>query len=108
MMQNDANNLFVGMKINDKLREQLDDTKVSMKPFFNNNDPEYLQIVQMDNDDYIGKIVENGVSLEILNNILLNIKTMLRMIIPKFSLSEDALKIFAHTPKPARIFYEGQ
>ena len=104
-MQNEENIIFVGIKINNKLREELDDTKVSMKPFFKYNDPEYLQIVRMNSDDYIGKIVENGVSFEILNNILLNIKTMLRMIIPKFSISEDALKVFAHTPKTTRVNY---
>ncbi len=98
MMQNDTNALFIGMKISDKLRETLDDTKVAMKPFFNNNDPEYLQIVRIGDDEFIGKIAENGVSLESLDNILLNIKTMLRMIIPRFSIAEDSLKIYAYAP----------
>ena len=104
-MQNDANVLFVGIKINDKLRDELDDSKPSMKPFFNENNLDFLQVLRINSDDYIGKRVESGVSAESLNNILLNVKTMLKMITPRFSLAENALKIYAHTPIPERIYY---
>ena len=103
-MQNNGNLIFVGMKISDRLRDELDTTKASMKPFFRDHDPEYLQVLQIDNDDYIGKVTESGASFEKLNNMHLNVKTMLKMIIPTFSVAEDAIKIYCHTPKTTRTF----
>ncbi len=103
-MQNNGTLIFVGMKISDRLRDELDTTKASMKPFFRDHDPEYLEILQIDNDDYIGKVTESGASFETLKNMLLNVKTMLKMIIPTFSVAEDAVKIYCHTPKTMRTF----
>lgn len=103
-MQNNGALIFVGMKISDRLRDELDTTKASMKPFFRDHDPEYLQVLQIDNNDYIGKVTESGASFETLNNMHLNVKTMLKMIIPTFSIAEGAIKIYCHTPKTMRTF----
>ena len=103
-MQNNGTLIFVGMKINDRLRDELDTTKASMKPFFRDHDPEYLQVLQIDNNDYIGKVTESGASFEKLKNMHLNVKTMLKMIIPAFSVAEDAIKIYCHTPNTTRTF----
>ncbi len=100
-MQSQGNTIFVGIKVNDRLRDQLDSSNNSMKPFFASNDPEYLQVMRIDSDDYIGKITESGASLEALGNMLKNVKSMLQMICPKFTLTEDAIKIFALTAIPA-------
>jgi hypothetical protein len=90
------------MKVNDRLRDQLDDSNASMKPFFAGNNPEYLQVMQIDDNEYIGKVTRSGASLEALSNMRMNVKTMLQMICPKFTLSDDAIRIFALTPMPAR------
>jgi len=103
-MQKNGNLIFVGMKINDKLRDELDSTKAAMRPFFQDHNPEYLQVLEIDNNDYIGKVTESGVSFEKLKNMHLNVKTMLKMIIPKFPVAEDAIKIYCHTPEIMRTF----
>ncbi len=104
-MQKDSSIIFVGLKINDKLREQLDSSRASMKPFFANNDPKYLQVMQIDAEDYLAKTAESGVSLEDIKNMAMNLKTMLNMICPNFNFSEDAIKIYAHTPIQMRSSY---
>ena len=104
-MQNNGNRIFVGMEINDRLRDNLDSTTASMKPFFRDNNPDYLQVIQIDNNEYIGKAVESGVSFEKLGNIRMNVKTMLKMISPKFFFNEDSIMIYAHNPKPPRSYY---
>ena len=73
--------------------------------FFNSNDPEFLQILWIDSDEYIGKSTESGASFEKLNNLVLNVKTMLKMITPKFSLDQNALKIYAYTPVHESNYY---
>lgn len=101
-MQSHGNTIFVGIKITDKLREQLDTCNASMKPFFAGNNPEHLQIVRVDEEEYIGKIIASGAALETLGNMRMNVKTMLQMICPKFTFLEGALKVLALAPAPPR------
>lgn len=103
-MQSHGNKIFVGIKVSDRLRDQLDLSKASMKPFFDEKNPEFLQVMQIDADEYIGKIIASGASLEILSNMRLNVKTMLRMICPNFTLVDDTIRIFALTPTPERTY----
>ena len=104
-MQSNGNKIFVGIKVGDRLRDQLDSSNASMKPFFAGNNPEYLQVMQIDDDEYIGKITASGAALEALSNMFQNVKTMLQMICPKFIVADGAIKIFALTPTPARIYH---
>lgn len=101
-MQTQGNKIFVGLKVNDRLRDQLDASTASMKPFFAGNNPEYLQVMQIDSEEYIGKVTDNGASVEALGNMLMNVKTMLQMICPKFTVSDGTIKILALTPTPMR------
>jgi hypothetical protein len=101
-MQTNGNTIFVGLKVNDRLRDQLDASTANMKSFFAGNNPEYLQVMQIDSEEYIGKVTTNGTSLEALSNMLMNVKTMLQMICPKFIVTDGAIKILALTPSPMR------
>jgi hypothetical protein len=100
-MQSRGNTIFVGIKINDRLRDQLDSSNASMKPFFASNNPEYLQVMRVDSEDYIGKVTESGTSIEALGNMARNVKSMLQMICPKFALTEDAIKILGLSANPS-------
>ena len=104
-MKSDENTIFVGIKTTDKLRDELDSSKSTMKPLFQDNNPEYLQIKHIDNSEYIGKVVASGASLEDLSNTLKNVKTMLKMICPKFFFADDAIKIMSLSPRPSRTLY---
>ena len=104
-MKSNGNTIFVGIEISERLRDQLDSSNASVKQFFEENNPEYLQVMHIDHDEYIGKVTESGASLEDLSNMLMNVKSMLRMICPKFSFPDDAIKILAVTSTPARIYY---
>ncbi len=96
--------MFVGLKTNEKLRDSLDAASPSMKPFFNDNNPEFLQILRINDTEYIGKVVDSGATLENLSNIFMNVKTMLKMICPSFFFADDAIKIMALNQIPARMF----
>ena len=106
-MQSDGNIILVGIKISERLRDQLDSCKASMKPFFANNDSEFLQMMQIDSEDYLAKITKSGASLENINYMCMYLKTMLKMICPKFSFSDDAIRIYAHTSLPNKSYYRG-
>ncbi|MCK6558641.1 hypothetical protein HUU39_02135 [candidate division KSB1 bacterium] len=97
-MTSNGNLILVGTKVSNRLRDQLDASLPSMKPFFNEKDPAFLQVLHIDDEEYIGKLTTSGVSLEMLGNMLLNVKSMLRMICPAFVLADDAIRVFALTP----------
>ena len=101
-MKSQGNTIFVGIKTNEKLHAQLDSSKSEMKSLFKDNNPEYLQILQIDDDEYIGKIIKSDISIEHLNNLLMNVKTMLKMICPKFVFTDTAFRILALTSIPSR------
>ncbi len=63
-MQSKDNTIFVGVRVNERLRDQLDSSLASMKTFFNEKNPEYLQIMQIDDEEYIGKVTASGAALE--------------------------------------------
>lgn len=104
-MQSNGNTIFVGIKITERLNDQLDSSNASVKQFFEENNPEYLQVLRIDEDEHIGKVTESGASLEDLSNMAMNVKTMLRMICPKFSFPDDTIKIYALASTPARTSF---
>jgi hypothetical protein len=104
-MQSNGNTIFVGMKISERLRDQLDSSNASMKQYFASNDPEFLQVKQVDYDEYIGKMAESGASLEDLSNMHMNVKSMVKMICPKFSFADGAIKILALNSMPSNNYY---
>ncbi|MBN2415508.1 hypothetical protein JXO52_06685 [bacterium] len=99
-MQHNGNMILVGIKINDKLQEQLDASKPSVKPFFADNNEDFLQVFRIDDHEYLAKRAKSGTSLEELGNMRLNLKTMLNLICPQFVISEAAIKIYAYSPSP--------
>ena len=104
-MQHQRADLFVGLKITTKLKEQLDESGIGMKEFFNGNTKRFLQVLEIDEDEYLGKICASSCSLENLENVLNNVRSMLKMICPKYSIPEDAIKIQAISTSPWKTFY---
>jgi len=104
-MQRDGNTMFVGIKTNERLREQLDSSKSTMKPFFKDNNPEFLMVMQIDDNEFIGKTIESGVTLENLSDLCMNVKTMLNMICPNYYFTKEAIKIIALPSLSSRTFY---
>ncbi|MBN1982994.1 MAG: hypothetical protein JW795_15790 [Chitinivibrionales bacterium] len=96
--------MFVGVKTTEWLRDQLDSTKSSMKPLFQTNNPDFLQVVHIDGMEYLGKGIENGASLEKLRNVFMNVKTMIRMICPSYSITDEAITIIALDGPTSRNF----
>ncbi|MBN1781230.1 hypothetical protein JW948_08910 [bacterium] len=105
MMRNNGNKILVGIKINEKLRGALDESKDSVKHLFTGTDSEFLEILEMDSVDYIVKTITSGASLEELSNMCMNLKSILKMICPKFPIHDGDIKIYAQPKQPVRTYY---
>ena len=87
-------NLFIGIHVTDKLREQLDKCEPYNERFFKRNDPEYLQMTTSSEKSYIGKRLSKKADYEDLDNVVSNITSILKKICPDYYFDKNQFTIF--------------
>jgi hypothetical protein len=86
--------LFVGIRVDNKMRDQLEHCPPRDKLYFDGSDPRYLQVLRSVEDSYIGKLVEPGTPAVSMDDLKRNILSILTRIAPGRH-REDAVKVFA-------------
>lgn len=89
--------LIVGVKINAKLRESLDHCIPAHQVYFQEKNPDYLQIFNLDGEQVLGKMLKPGATMDLLQDYVKNIRSILKKICPQFSVSESEIKVYVHT-----------
>jgi hypothetical protein len=88
---------FLGIRINTKLQEGLDRSNPLNRFYFQDNNPEFLQIVTVDQDRYIGKFVEQGAGYTALEDICRNIISIMHKLCPDIAISIEGIRVLALT-----------
>ena len=91
---------FLGFKISSKLQEGLDKCNPYNKFYFKENNPDYLQIITIGSDKYIGKVVEQGMEYKKIEDVCRNIISILNKLCPDISISIDAIRLHAIDSHP--------
>jgi hypothetical protein len=86
--------LFFGCKIDSKLREGLAQCKQGDRKYFEGESEEFLRVIQVEEERWIGKIVKGGLQVTDVDDIQRNIISILRRIAPNVRHSPSAVKIF--------------
>ena len=86
--------LFVGIRIDNKMRDQLRNCPPRDKHYINGSDPNYLFEVRTGEDVYIGKQIDPGTPAVSMDDIKRNILSILNRVAPGRH-REDAVKVFA-------------
>jgi|GEM_PF-3612192 len=86
--------LFVGLRIDNKTREQLATCAPRDKHFVDGTNPDYLTQLRGTEDAYIGKIIEPGAPAMGMEDLKRNIMSILNRVAPGRH-REDSIKIFA-------------
>ena len=86
--------LFVGIRIDNKMRDQLANCAVRDKQYVDGSDPNYLMQVRAVEDSYIGKQIDPGVSAASMEDLKRNILSILTRIAPGRH-RDDAIKVYA-------------
>jgi hypothetical protein len=86
--------LFVGIRIDNKMRDQLVNCAPRDKQYIDGSDPNYLMQVRAVEDSYIGKSVDAGAPAISMEDLKRNILSILNRIAPGRH-REDAIKVFA-------------
>jgi hypothetical protein len=86
--------LFFGTKIDSKLREALSQCKPGDRKYFEGGSDEFLRIVEVEEEKWIGKVVKGGTPITEVEDIQRNIISILRRVAPNARVPASSVKIF--------------
>jgi hypothetical protein len=89
--------LFVGVRIDNKLRDALDHCPTRDRAFFDGTDPRYLQVIRAVQDSYVGKVIDAGATANSMDDLKRNVLSILTRV-SSGRRSEDDVKVFALDP----------
>jgi hypothetical protein len=94
MRIDDARKLFVCLRVDNKMRDQLAQAPARDKVYFDGTDPRYLTIIRTAEDSYVGKIVDGGAPAASMEDLKRNLLSILTRVAPGRH-RDDAVKVFA-------------
>lgn len=86
--------LFFGTKIDSKLREALAQSKTGDKKYFDGSSEEFLRILEVEDEKWIGKVVKAGPVVTEVDDIQRNIVSIMRRVAPSARVSPSGIRIF--------------
>jgi hypothetical protein len=93
--------LFVGLKVDGEMRRALELAPAPGRPIFKPGDPAHLDVLASGEQNYIGRILEPGFSVEHFDDLERNIRSIVRLRFPEskpsgslylFALDDDAVE----------------
>ena len=86
--------LFFATKIDSKLREALSQCKQGDRKYFEGESDEFLRVVEVEEEKWIGKVVKGGSPVTEVDDIQRNIVSILRRVAPNARVPASSVKIF--------------
>jgi hypothetical protein len=86
--------LFFGTKIDSKLREALSQAKPGDKKYFDGTSEDFLRIVELPDEKWIGKVIKPGPVVTEVDDIPRNIVSIMRRVAPTARVSASGIRIF--------------
>ena len=72
--------LFVGLRVDNKMRDQLEHCAPRDKMYFDGSDERYLRVIRAVEDSYIGKMLDAGAPANAMDDLKRNILSILTRI----------------------------
>jgi hypothetical protein len=94
-MDEGAKRLFVGIKITKSLQDDLDSAPPGTKRYFEASDGEYLQIVSLGEDKFIGRYLDDGFPAAGIGDVSRNICSIVKLITRGRRIEEDDVHIYS-------------
>ena len=88
---------FIGIKITNRLQQQLDDCDSGNERYFDGRESQSLQIVTINEEQILGRAVEQGTPIDSLEDVAQNIRSILIKICPKYNIDDSRIKLYART-----------
>jgi len=90
----DRNKLFVGLKLDTGLRRQLEAVSGPDRKYVSGEDPAFLRIVSFGDDLYVGKVIDDRLTTDRVDDVRRNVVSILHRLCPETRISET-LEILA-------------
>ena len=87
--------LFVGIKISKSLQDDLNSPAPGTKHYFEGSSNEYLQIVNLGEEKFIGRYLDNGFPVAHMNDVSRNICSIVRLITRGRRIEENEVHIYS-------------
>jgi hypothetical protein len=94
-MSESANRLFVGIKITKALQADLDSPAPGMQHYFDGNSKDYLEIVNLREERFIGRYLADGFPVANLADVTRNVRSIVSLITRGHRIEEDAVHIYS-------------
>jgi hypothetical protein len=93
--------LFIGLKIDSKLREALATASPGDKKYFDDPTGQFLRVLNHNEDSWIGKVFDGAIPPSEIEDIGRNVISILNRIASGTRHSPSMMRIFATDPSPA-------
>ena len=102
-MSETAKHFFIGIKISRALQNELDSPAPGTKHYFEGTgDKDYLQIVNMGEDKFIGRYIKDGFPVVHIADVSRNVCSILQLITRGRRIEENDVQIYSHdSARPA-------
>ena len=87
--------IFVGIKISATLQNELNSPAPGTERYFKVEDGEYLQIVSVGEEKFIGRYVKDGFPITDIDDVSRNIRSIVKLITRGHAIGEDSVHIYA-------------
>lgn len=94
-MEEAAKRLFVGIKITKSLQDDLDNPAPGTKHYFEGSNNEYLQIVNMNEDKFIGRYLKDGFPAASISDVTRNVCSIVKLIARGRRIEESDVHIYS-------------
>lgn len=94
-MMEAAKRLFVGIKVSSALQNELNSPAPGTEYYFEKNNPDYLQIVNLGEDKLIGRYLKDGYPVAAIGDVSRNVCSIIRLITRGRRIEEREVHIYS-------------
>ena len=94
-MEVEIKRIFVGIKINRALQEDLDSPAPGMKQYFDGNSNDFLQVVNLGEDKLIGRYLKDGFPAADIGDVSRNVCSIVRLITRGRRIEDNDVQIYS-------------
>lgn len=88
MELSDRNKLFIGLKLDTGLRRQLEGVTGPDRRYVSGEDPAFLRIISLGDDLYVGKVIEDRLTTDRVDDVRRNVVSILHRLCPETRIPE--------------------
>lgn len=85
--------IFLGIKITRSLQDDLDNPAPGTKQYFDGSNNDYLKVIELGADKYIGRYVDDGVPAASISDISRNVCSLVKLITRGRRIEDDEIHL---------------